>query len=279
MPTPTPASRTPPYASRTRPAHATHLPRWRAPRPPCLSRCCLAPSPPLHPRPARSSSYRCAARVVPDAAAAAAPRRGLALTTPLPATALLHRRPWPRPPCYAGVPSRGHGLALDGRLQPRPRPAPVRPLGLPQLRHAESPKPSACAETTSSRAPPPSSQGSTVLPAPVPCARRDAGKQQQQPGHAVAPHVFSLFPATPLEPSPPWPPICRSPTHATGSSRWGSCSSPASPSPASFPDGHLASIPGPELRRAMPASPLLPVSLHRSSAEEDKHLDPASPAR
>nr|XP_040258135.1 vegetative cell wall protein gp1-like [Aegilops tauschii subsp. strangulata] len=50
---------------------------------------------------------------------------------PLPATALLHRRPWPRPPCYAGMPSRGHGLALDGRLQPRPRTAPVRPLGLP----------------------------------------------------------------------------------------------------------------------------------------------------
>nr|XP_040252137.1 proline-rich receptor-like protein kinase PERK2 [Aegilops tauschii subsp. strangulata] len=129
------------------------------------------------------------------------------------------------PPCplHIGIPSRS--------IQPPTSSS----CTTSQLRHAESPKPSACAETTSSRAPPPSSQRSPVLPAPVPCARLDAGKQQQQPGHAVAPHVFSLFPATPLEPSPPWPPVCRSPTHATGSSRRGSCTSPASPFPRVVP--------------------------------------------
>ena len=172
------------------------------------------------------------------------------------------------------------GFSLTCRrhsLRPRDPPDPNRPERLHLAFSAVQPDRSPFS-STSSRAPPPSSQRSPVLPAPVPCARRDAGKQQQQPGHAVAPHVFSLFPATPLEPSPPWPPVRRSPTHATGSSRWGSCTSPASPSPASFPDGHLASIPGPELRRAMPASPLLHVSLHQSSAEEDEHLDPASPA-
>ena len=65
----------------------------------------------------------------------------------------------------------------------------------------------------------------------------------------------------------------------------------ASPSPASFPDGHLASIPGPELRRAMPASlcllflcieavqrrasssppPLLPVARAAGALHRAKH--------
>ena len=124
----------------------------------------------------------------------------------------------PPPPCplHIGIPSRS--------IQPPTSSS----CTTSQLRNAESPKPSACAETTSSRAPPPSSQRSPVLPAPVPCARRGAGKQQQQPGHAVAPHVFSLFQANPLEPSPPWPLVCRSLTHAKGSSHWGSCTSPFS---------------------------------------------------
>ncbi|XP_037418928.1 uncharacterized protein LOC119283524 [Triticum dicoccoides] len=46
-------------------------------------------------------------------------------------------------------------------------------------------------------------------------------------------------------------PATRSPMHPTGSSRWSTCTSPVSPSPASFPDGHLANIPWPELRGAM----------------------------
>nr|XP_020190316.1 mucin-7-like [Aegilops tauschii subsp. strangulata] len=59
---------------------------------------------------------------------------------------------------------------------------------------------------TSSRAPPPSSQRSPVLPAPVPCARRDAGKQQR---HQVADAPDGMkLPVPLLQPCVPFSPRC-----------------------------------------------------------------------